>query len=56
MINFAKPNLIFKQLVFFIKKKIKEPWNEINAKWTNDTIRVKLKTAFFVYCAQSILA
>jgi hypothetical protein len=31
---------------------IKEPWNEINTKWTNDMIRVKLKGAFFVCHAQ----
>ncbi len=26
---------------------IKEPWKEINAKWTNDMIRVKLKRRLF---------
>jgi hypothetical protein len=31
---------------------LKEPWNEINAKWTNDLIRVKLKGAFFACHAQ----
>jgi hypothetical protein len=31
---------------------IKEPWNKINAKWTNDMIRVKLKGAFFACHAQ----
>ncbi len=29
-------------------EQIKEPWNEINVKWTNDMIRVKLKGAFFM--------
>ncbi len=34
---------------------LREPWNEINAKWTNHVICVKLKGAFFTCHAQLIV-